>query len=80
VRLEQCETRALRKLGREGKGKAKPVSGFLLGVLFGFIDGEYIVCPHCGCEFLEEELRYIDDKYVCPACLRQLDEVDDEED
>jgi len=56
------------------------VSGFLLGVLFGFIDGEYIVCPHCGCEFLEEELRYIDDKYVCPACLRQLDEVDDEED
>lgn len=47
---------------------------FLLGALFGFIDDEYIVCPHCGCEFLEEELRYMDGKYACPACLWLLDD------
>lgn len=53
---------------------------FLLGVGIGFIEYEYIACPHCGCEFLEEELRYVDDKYACPACLRPLDDSDDEED
>jgi len=53
---------------------------FLLGVGIGFIEDEYINCTHCGGEFLPEELRYFDGQYVCPACLSQLeDEEDDEE-
>jgi uncharacterized Zn finger protein (UPF0148 family) len=52
---------------------------FLLGALFGFIDDEYIACPHCGCEFLEEEMPDDDGKYVCPACLRPLEGSDDDE-
>ena len=47
---------------------------FLPGVGIGFIEDEYIVCQHCGCEFLEEDLRYVDDNYTCPACFRLLDE------
>ena len=50
----------------------------LLGVGIGFIEDEYIICPHCGCEFLEEELRFVDDKYACPACLIPLDDDGDE--
>jgi hypothetical protein len=45
---------------------------FLLGAGIGFIEDEYIVCPHCGCEFFEEEMRYDGDQYVCPACLEPL--------
>jgi hypothetical protein len=51
--------------------------GFWAGVLFGFIDEEYITCPNCGGEFLPEEMRYEDDRYVCPACLKPLDEDED---
>ena len=52
---------------------------FLLGALFGFIDDAYMVCPRCTCEFLEEEMRYVDCKYVCPACRRPLDDSGDED-
>ena len=51
--------------------------GFWAGVLFGFIDGEYISCPNCGSEFLPEEMRYEYDHYVCPVCLRPLNEDED---
>jgi len=58
------------------------MAGFWLGVLFGFIDEEYMTCPNCGCEFLPEEMPYSDGEYVCPACLRSLDasEADDIDD
>jgi len=52
---------------------------FLLGVAIGFIEEEYINCAHCGCQFLPEELRYVDGEYVCPACRRQLDDEEDDE-
>jgi formylmethanofuran dehydrogenase subunit E len=52
---------------------------FLLGVGIGFIEDEYIACAHCGCEFLQEELHYVDGEYVCPACLRKLDDEEDDE-
>jgi DNA-directed RNA polymerase subunit RPC12/RpoP len=51
---------------------------FLLGVGIGFIEDEYITCPHCGGEFLEEELIYVDEKYACPACRRPLNDEDDD--
>jgi formylmethanofuran dehydrogenase subunit E len=47
---------------------------FLFGVGIGFIEDE-IVCPHCGCEFPEEDLSMVDGRYVCPACLKSLDET-----
>jgi DNA-directed RNA polymerase subunit RPC12/RpoP len=53
---------------------------FLLGVGIGFIEDEYIDCTQCGCQFLPEELRYVDGEYVCPVCLRQLDDEEAEED
>ena len=46
---------------------------FLLGAGIGFIEDEYIVCPHCGCEFLPEEVRMDGDDIVCPCCLEALD-------
>ena len=53
--------------------------GFLIGVGIGFIEEGILVCPHCGCEFFEEELCYVDDKHACPACLRPLDDDNGEE-
>ena len=53
---------------------------FLLGVGIGFIEDEYVNCTHCGCQYLPEELHFVDGEYVCSARLIQLDEEEDEED
>jgi hypothetical protein len=53
---------------------------FLFGAGIGFIEDDIIICPHCGCEFPEEDLRYVDDSYACPACMRPLDDDKDDED
>jgi DNA-directed RNA polymerase subunit RPC12/RpoP len=53
---------------------------FLLGAGIGFIEDDIIICPHCGCEFPEEDLRYVDASYVCPACLKRLEGHEDDED
>lgn len=45
---------------------------FLLGAGIGFLEDEIIVCPNCGCEFPEEDLRMVDGEYACPACLEPL--------
>ena len=47
---------------------------FLLGAGIGFIEDDYIICPHCGCEFPEEDMRLVEDQYACPACLEPLQE------
>jgi formylmethanofuran dehydrogenase subunit E len=47
---------------------------FLLGVGIGFIEDDCIICPHCGCEFPEEDTRYVDGQCACPACLEPLQE------
>lgn len=45
---------------------------FLLGVGIGFIEDESIVCPHCGGDFMPEEIITEDEEYVCPYCLEEL--------
>ena len=47
---------------------------FLLGAGIGFIEDDYIICPHCGCEFPEEDMRLVEDQYACPAYLEPLQE------
>ncbi|GEM_PF-4567154 len=47
---------------------------FLMGVGFGFIDEEMVVCPNCGAEFFPEEMVMEDDGYACPACLELFGE------
>ena len=62
--------------GRSGNGPW--IHCFLLGVGIGFISEEYVTCPHCGCEFLAEELDYSYEQGLCPACREPLG-VDDED-
>lgn len=49
---------------------------FLFGVGIGFLEDGIIICPHCGCEFPEEDIRTYDDRYSCAACMEPLDDAE----